>query len=144
LAVTGSSTIINILTGYTYIFKILGGIFLVYLGWTLLSKKNTEVKETPDLKSKIKDFGSVYLLTLSNPSTILVFMSLIFTMQSMVKTAGSFLVVLGIFTGSILWWLFLVTLVFLSKSKLKPNQIDFISRLGGVALILFGIFSSIF
>ena len=144
VAVAGASSLIHFLTDYIRVFKILGGIFLIYLGFTFVLKKSKDLAVKPDLTTKVKDLFGTYLLTLSNPATILMFMSLIFTIQSSTSTANPFLVILGIFLGSILWWIFLVSSVSFSRSRLKPSQINFISQLGGAALIIFGVYSSIF
>ena len=55
-------------------------------------------------------FGTTYLLTLSNPMTIIAFTGMIAGLGAAAGTGGqaAYVLVLGVFLGSALWWLILV------------------------------------
>jgi len=48
---------------------------------------------------------------------------------------------LGIFTGSLLWWLMLTGIVAGTAAKLAPNMLVWINRLSGLVLIGFAFYA---
>ncbi len=80
---------------------------------------------------------STYLLTLTNPMTILAFIGLIAALGT-ASAAGPYLLVGGVFLGSLLWWLILVAGIRLLKSRLPVSALRWLDFISGAVLILWG------
>jgi threonine/homoserine/homoserine lactone efflux protein len=88
-----------------------------------------------------RGFASAYLLTLANPPTILFFAGLFASIAALSTVEQAAVFALGIFTGSLLWWLALTGIVAGTAAKLAPNVLAWINRLSGLALIGFAFYA---
>jgi threonine/homoserine/homoserine lactone efflux protein len=123
-------------------FRVIGGLFLCYLGIkTLLARPKEQAKRTKDL-GVVKDFVSTFFLTLTNPMTIISFAA-IFAGLGLVGSSGSYMsagvLVLGVFLGSALWWLILVSGAGLFKERFGHNGLRWVNRVSGAIITGFGI-----
>ena len=138
VAVFGFRIVNDFTAAYAFPLRIIGSVFLVYLGvkaW--ISKVSTE--RSDDSRNGVGfSFGSAYLLTLANPATILTFMALT---ASIGTTAGrSFFLPVGIMLGSTSWWLLLTTSIYWISRRLPLTFIRFINMISSVILIMFGLY----
>ncbi|MFO1430821.1 MAG: LysE family transporter [Candidatus Competibacteraceae bacterium] len=119
----------------------LGGIFLLYLGWRLFSSLPTEQNSALRSTDLMEDYASTFLLTLTNPVTILAFIG-IFTGLGLAAGERNFnaagLLVLGVFLGSLLWWLLLALAVGALRRRLSPATRRRLNRAAGTVIALFG------
>lgn len=80
--------------------------------------------------------GSVFLLTLSNPLTILSFLAIFASLnQASTLAGGAAVLVLGVFCGSAAWWLGLALLLVATRRQLSARWQQRI-RQGSGALLL--------
>ena len=87
-------------------------------------------------------YGSTFLLTLTNPVTILSFAAVFagLGLGSAVSDYGSAaLLVLSVFTGSALWWLILSGSVSLLRTKVTSRVLLWINRVSGAIILGFGL-----
>jgi threonine/homoserine/homoserine lactone efflux protein len=122
---------------------LLGGVFLCFLGVRAFVDRREE-EGAPDGGGRLPAvYGSTFLLTLSNPSTILsfaaVFAGLGVGVSADYRGAGE--LVLGVFIGSALWWGFLCSAVGLLRSRVTPAWTQAINRASGCLLVAFGIYA---
>ena len=123
--------------------RLLGGLFLMYLGGKAFLA--TPAAAAPGGKNGglLAAYTSTFLLTLTNPATILSFAA-IFAGAGLASTAGNYgqaiVLVMGVFAGSALWWLLLSGGVSLFRAKLTPNRLRWVNRLAGVVIGGFGLF----
>jgi threonine/homoserine/homoserine lactone efflux protein len=80
-------------------------------------------------------------MTTANPMTILAFVGL---MAGIGASAGSdprapYWLVLGVFLGSMLWWLFLVQMALAARSRLTASAIRWLDLGSGAVLLVWGI-----
>jgi threonine/homoserine/homoserine lactone efflux protein len=122
--------------------SLFGGIFLCYLGIrTFLS---TPADESALVKSKgvLRNYLSIFILTLTNPMTILSFAA-IFAGLGLANQPGDYLsamiLVLGVFSGSASWWLILSFGVSLFRGRVTPQWMVWINRVSGLIILTFGI-----
>ena len=122
--------------------RLIGGLFLCYLGvrsW--LSVPSTSEAEVRPL-SRLGAYLSTFLLTLTNPVTILAFAA-IFAGLGMVDAAASYTaaacLVLGVFAGSSLWWLTLSGVVGIVRARVTGRWLRVVNRVSGVVLVGFGV-----
>ena len=120
-----------------------GGLFLIYLGcraWTAVPPSAGNEPRGP--KGLVTDYLSTFFLTLTNPITILSFAA-IFAGLGLGTSPGDYLsawlLVLGVFSGSALWWLLLSFGVSFFRERLTPQWMLWINRLSGVVVTAFGV-----
>lgn len=120
--------------------RVIGGLFLCYLGvTTFLAKPPTETA-TLSRTGLTGAYVSTLLLTLTNPATILSFV-LIFA--GLAPTGLGYgqasVLVLGTFLGSALWWVLLSGGVSLLRHRLTPRRLQWLNRGFGALIVGFGI-----
>lgn len=140
----GLAFISNFLVSQQTWLHVIGGAFLCYLGIkTLLSKPAGQAAPIKG-KGLIGAYFSTFLLTLTNPLTILSFVA-IFAGLGLAGTGGHYInagiLVLGVFTGSALWWLLLSSGVGLFREKLGDGGLVWVNRISGVIILGFGIYA---
>ena len=121
--------------------RVFGGLLLIGIGILYIRKPPAELgKETND-KSGHSDYISTLLLTLTNPTTVLSFLALLtgLGMGGHKVWWLTFLVVGGIFTGSMLWWVILVMIVDHLRDRFSPQAFCWMNRIAGFAIGAFGL-----
>jgi threonine/homoserine/homoserine lactone efflux protein len=87
-------------------------------------------------------YGSTFLLTLTNPMTILSFAA-VFAGLGAAETARDYgaamVLVLGVFVGSVLWWFALSGVVSLFRERFDVYALRWVNRISGVVLAGFGV-----
>jgi putative LysE/RhtB family amino acid efflux pump len=126
----------------TYI-KLVGGVFLLYLAYMELKVKPSSAGVTVGKSKNMSRLtAEVFFLTLTNPATILSFIGIFASIGGGANsTSEMFLLVLGIFLGSMTWWLFLGTLIVKIKHKLPESWIHRIRYLSAIILGGFGLWA---
>lgn len=140
----GLAFLSNFLVSQQTWLRLVGGVFLCYLGLkTLLSRpaKTTAVARGAGL---LGAYASALLLTLTNPLTILTFAA-IFAGLGLTAIGGDYAkasaLVAGVFTGSAMWWLILSSGVNLFQAKLNLGQLRWMNRVSGIVIAGFGLFA---
>ncbi|MGP7818000.1 LysE family translocator [Niallia sp. 01092] len=141
IAAFGLTIITHFLVGYQFWFQLVGGCFLLYLGAKTARTKAASLHSTVERKTILNAYFSVFLLTLTNPMTILSFIA-IFSGFGATSSQGTIslaiLLVVGVFIGSACWWILLSFAVNLSREKMMPH-LGLVNKLSGSLIILFGL-----
>ena len=162
VAAFGLTAISNLLIEHTTFLQMGGGLFLCYLGLTTFFATpsiaptaldtSSDISSNPSLgnpgqllsrKARFAAYTSTLALTLTNPATILSFFA-IFAGLGITETAylNSVTLVFGVFTGSALWWLVLVSGVVHLRNRLTPRRLlhfnRWLSRVFGLLICGFG------
>jgi len=134
----------DFLVGQSNWLRVAGGIFLLYLGIKIFYSKPVEKTIAPRKDGLFGAFLTTFLLTITNPITILSFIA-IFAGLRLGDTGQNYLsasmMVVGVFLGSAAWWLTLSTGVSLLRTKLTPALLTWVNRTAGIIIFSFGIFS---
>jgi threonine/homoserine/homoserine lactone efflux protein len=142
VAAFGLTIISSFLIGQKIWFSLIGGLFLLYLGIKTLLSKPAEQAVKVGGNGLLGAYTSTFLLTLTNPMTILAFAA-IFAALGLGNTSGSYtsalILVLGVFCGSALWWLLLSGGVGLFRDKFNAKGLLWVNRISGVIITAFGI-----
>lgn len=136
----GLTVISNLLVNHHIILKIVGGIFLCYLGLkTFLEKPAQEAASTSGKVASA--YASTFFLTVTNPMTILSFIGIFagFGLASSRNYFDSGILVLGVFLGSALWWLLLATGVSWFRTKMGDRTLKRINQISGLMIFGFGL-----
>ncbi len=146
VAALGLTAVTTVLTGSAIWLKLVGGLFLCYLGVTaLLARPAERAAETSERGGMLAAYLSTLALTIANPLTILSFVG-IFAGLGLAKTTGgdplaALLLVAGVFVGSALWWLLLSGSVSLLRARFGPVALLWVNRISGTLVLAFGIWA---
>lgn len=140
IAAFGLTAITQALTDHLTLIRIAGGAFLIVLGARTFVAHARSLDE-PEARAS-GGYLSTFLLTLSNPTTILSFAA-VFAGIGIGATAPSTLrataLVAGVFLGSAAWWLFLSTTASAMRGRIRPHQLTWINRASGALITGFGV-----
>jgi threonine/homoserine/homoserine lactone efflux protein len=143
IAAAGLTLVADFLVRQQAWLGLLGGGFLLYLGIKTFRTPPQTSESSAEKYSTGGNYFSTLLLTLSNPMTIFMFAA-IFGGMSVQSEAifryNAFFLVLGVFTGSALWWLTLSAAVSLLRDKVNARLMTWVNRLAGAAITGFGLF----
>lgn len=118
-----------------------GGTFLLWLGARMFRVPGTESGPPPS-RGHAGAFLSAFLLTLSNPMTIVSFAAVFAGLGAAGNGAGAggaAALIAGVFLGSASWWLFLGTVTARLGRGLGAGAMRVVSRCGGVIVAGFGL-----
>lgn len=151
IAAFGLTFIANFLMSYAVWLRLIGGLFLCYLGVTTFLAKPAKLEavtesEKPtkfaDYSPILRAYGSTFLLTLTNPITILAFAT-VFAGLGLANTGGNYvsaaILVLGVFAGSAAWWLLLSSGINLFRRKFDTTGLRWVNRVAGIMIVAFGV-----
>ncbi len=146
IAAFGLTLISNFLVSEQTWIRLIGGLFLIYLGIKTIITKPAEQAATTKARANgyFGAYASTFLLTLTNPLTILSFAAIfagIGVGGANKSVVSATVVVLGVFTGSTLWWIILTSAISLLRNKFTHQWLRWINRISGVIIMLFGVFA---
>ncbi|MGO4106098.1 LysE family translocator [Paenibacillus sp. YAF4_2] len=143
IAAIGFTTLTNLLVEQQMWISLIGGLFLCYLGYQSVKALPIGNQEIPLNSGLLRAYLTTFFLTLTNPMTILSFVAIFAGIQHSTEatTGDSLLLVLGIFFGSLLWWLQLAVVIGAIRQALNQTVMRGISILSGIVLLLFGVWS---
>ncbi|MFV9502986.1 MAG: LysE family translocator [Oscillochloridaceae bacterium umkhey_bin13] len=143
VAVLGLSVLADWLTGVSFWTRLVGGLFLVYLGVKILRERPAErPAEVTAGRGLWGAYFSTLFLTLTNPATIIAFTAIFAGLGAGMGT-GSYLDGLllagGVAVGSALWWLGLSGAVGLLRTRVTPQALRWVNLIAGLVIIGFGV-----
>ena len=142
VAAFGLTFVSDWLIGYQQWLRVLGGCYLLYVGGrALLSRPQREHKAEPDAETLLRDYISTFGLTLTNPITMLAFLGIFSAvgLSGEQATLGrAAILVLGVWTGSLLWWLGLSFGLGSLFRSIEPRHLLWINRGSGIILLVSG------
>jgi threonine/homoserine/homoserine lactone efflux protein len=138
----GLTFISDLLIGQQSWIRLIGGLFLCYLGVKTLLAQPSEEAASAQGSGLLGAYGSILFLTLTNPMTILSFAA-IFAGLGVADTGGDYgsaaMLVLGVFTGSGLWWLLLSGIAGVLRARFDARALRWVNRVSGVIILAFGV-----
>jgi threonine/homoserine/homoserine lactone efflux protein len=125
----------------------LGGILLVVIGIFYFFKRPAALDaRLQDRESAYSDIRSTFLLTLTNPTTVLSFLALLAALGMGAQRHWWLTVFLvgGIFCGSMMWWIVLSVIVNHFRNRFNDRLLRLMNRFAGVAIGGFGVAAFVF
>lgn len=143
VAAFGLALIGDLVLTWQHWLRLVGGLYLLYLGSrVLVSRVREEAQPAARWGGVGGAYASSFLLTLTNPATILSFAGVLAGLGVAEYDArGAGLLVLGVFAGSAIWWLFLSVTVGLLQDRVNSSVLRWVNRLSGVAIAAFGAYA---
>ncbi len=140
----GLTFISSFLVNQRALFRLIGGVFLLYLGVRSFLARPSEQPSSTAGNGLTGAYLSTFFLTLANPMTILAFAG-IFAGLGIAEGNRDYLsagiLVSGVFLGSALWWLILSGGVGLFRKKVDIRALQWVNRISGLIIMTFGIVS---
>ena len=133
----GVTAVIVLLTEARAPLALGGALFLLWLAWK--AWQGSEPRRAAAARGGVRGwqaFGGTFVLTMSNPATILSFIAVFSSLAAGMNTASPGWMVAGVFIGSAAWWFLLVGLVGRLRERLREAHLRWIRR--GSALLLAG------
>jgi threonine/homoserine/homoserine lactone efflux protein len=138
----GLTTVSELLVRQEAWLRLLGGLFLCYLGLKTFLTPPAEQAATLKSGGLATAFVSTLALTLTNPMTILSFVA-VFAGLGLGTSTGSYsaagFMVFGVFVGSAIWWLLLTAGVGWFRNRLDPPRLRWVNRISGFVIMGFGL-----
>jgi threonine/homoserine/homoserine lactone efflux protein len=134
------SLVIHFLVLERFWVRLLGGTLLLLIGVLYYFKRPPSLKENREVRGH-SDFFSTFLLTLTNPTTVLSFLAVLAALgmdHHNVWWLTVFLVA-GIFCGSMAWWIFVVSMVNRMRDRFNGAALRWMNRIAGLAIGAFGV-----
>ncbi len=143
----GLTLITNLLVTNSLWLRLAGVGFMCYLGIkTALTPPSSEAARDEG-RGLVGLYTSTFLLTMTNPMTILSFAVILAGMGSG-SESGNYLattiLIAGIFCGSALWWLVMTGGLGLLHKKVTPVMLLWVNRISGSIILIFGLVSLLF
>ena len=141
IAAFGLTSVSSFLVSEQEWIRLIGGLFLILLGIRIFKKSKPASSVAAGSSGLARDYTSTYLITLSNPLTVISFAA-IFAGLGLAGTGGGSAaveLVAGVFSGSCLWWVILSAGVGSFKGRLASGGIGWVNRLSGVIILAFGL-----
>ena len=114
----GVTTLIAWLLGIQTWLALFGSAFLLWMAWRIVTKPVAPRRnERPPAGTLLRYVSGTFVLTLSNPTTILSFMAVFGALAGRAPAASPWAMVSGVLVGSALWWLILSSIVGLLRER---------------------------
>jgi threonine/homoserine/homoserine lactone efflux protein len=139
----GLSVISELLLDYQQWLRIGGAVFLLFLGINAFASDPLEgTQNQRDPEDLIADFASTFVLTITNPITILAFLAIFAGIgfsgvQATLSRAA--ILVLGVWIGSLLWWAALAFGAGAMRVSFDRRHLVWIHRGSGGILVFSGV-----
>jgi threonine/homoserine/homoserine lactone efflux protein len=144
IAAFGLTAVTDLLVDWRRALGIVGGLFLLWLAWRTIRSVPGEAAADTSRRGLPGAYLGTLGLTLTNPMTILSFAALFVGLGVTGGDAlGATLLTLGVFGGSAAWWVVLVTVIGVVRSRLTATglrRVNIVSGLiiGAFALVALG------
>jgi threonine/homoserine/homoserine lactone efflux protein len=139
----GLTVISDVLFSYQDWLRVGAAAFLLYVGITaLLSDPTARARSGRDPEGLFGDFASTFVLTVTNPVTILSFLAIFgaigFTGEQATMGHAAILVA-GVWLGSFAWWIGLIAAAGLLRLTFRHHHLVWINRGSGGILVGAGV-----
>ena len=144
IAAFGLTALSSLLVDNRTLLQLIGGFFLLYLGLRILfaPSKAIQTESKAEPVNLLRAYASTFALTITNPMTILTFLSIFAGLglaEAESNAVGSVVMVSGVFLGSALWWLTLSFGVSVSRQWMNERMMQWINRASGLVIVGFAL-----
>ncbi len=142
IAALGITLISGFLVEHQTALRLLGGIFLCYLGYKIYRTRPRSEALPSNVTGLFSAYATTFVLTFSNPITILSFVA-IYAGWGVESLRGHYLgaavLSLGVFLGSSLWWLIMFVGLSLFPDVVSARVLGVVHKVSGAILAGFGV-----
>jgi len=119
-----------------------GGVALCLIGLRSLLTRKMPLPATRDNKNLIGDFVSAFLVTLTNPITVISFAAIYAAINIphlAENTRWGMALTLGVLIGAAVWWFLLTTVAGVFHGRIAERGVLWINRISGAVILSFGV-----
>jgi threonine/homoserine/homoserine lactone efflux protein len=138
----GVSAVADFLVDHQVALRVIGGVFLCYLGIRIFRSIPRLREAGSEDSGLVRYFVSAFVLTLTNPLTLFAFAAIFATSGVGLASDGFLsvaLLVLGVFTGSALWWFILSGVVSIFHRSISLRGLVIVNRISGTLIAAVGV-----
>ncbi|MGF7159757.1 threonine/homoserine/homoserine lactone efflux protein [Rhodoligotrophos appendicifer] len=150
VAAFGLTAISEFITQYDRFITGVGGIVLLVLGLRTIfadpsaKLEKMEPNQELDLANQIATFGTTFVLTITNPATLMGFLFIFSSAGGLVSENENYVhagaLVIAVMAGSLLWWIVLSGIVSHFRERLTRQGLRLVNAISGVLIAGFGAF----
>jgi threonine/homoserine/homoserine lactone efflux protein len=133
----GISLISGFLLDHQFVLRLVGGVLLCCLGVKIYNTKPKQGPLPSNVNGLFGTYATTFLLTLSNPVTVLQFIA-IYAGWGVTSLSGHYfaaaILTLGVFTGSAFWWIALFVGLTMFHHKFTLEVVGWIHRISGAVI----------
>jgi threonine/homoserine/homoserine lactone efflux protein len=140
IAAFGLTFVSDVIASQHFWLRLVGGGILLFLGIRTFRAKRKDPVVPYENKGMLGSYLSAFLLVLTNPVTIFAFVAVFaaFGLGHKLFVVSACILVIGVFTGSGLWFLILSYVATTFRKKLDSDGLRWVNRIAGVLIILSG------
>ena len=136
----GVTAVIDTLTGARVPLAVGGGAFLLWLAWRTWHTPPADTAAQAGMGAGLAScFAGTFVLTLSNPATILSFIAVFGTLGARMQVGSPWTMVAGVLLGSALWWGLLCAAVGRLRSRFDARAQTWVNRASALGLAGFAL-----
>jgi len=145
IAVAGISFIITFIEEKVIFFRILGGLFVIFIGLKIFREDPVSAyRETGrDVGIGFVDnYVTALLMVLSNPMTLLAYIAIFASISyspGVRFMEGPAVTILGLIISALIWWFSLTYYLDKFRTRVRLRFIFWFQKLAGILIILFGL-----
>jgi threonine/homoserine/homoserine lactone efflux protein len=145
IAALGLTTISSFMVSQQFWLQLGGGFFLVYVGLKIaLSPPSAQTGKSNEDPGLARAYGSILLLMLANPATLLLFFAVLAALGISPDQGGLVSVlqlICGVFTGSAIWWWLLSLIAEQLRGHLTDGRMRLVNLTAGLAILVIAVWS---
>lgn len=136
----GLTFISNFLIKYQTSFRLVGAALVLLIGIKIFKSKHIP-KATTNYKNLLKVYISTFLISISNPTTIIssIIVFAAYGVSGTCNYSNALELVAGVFCGAGIWWVIVIFIVSLFKHKMDEGRLNSLNKVFGVIIMCFGL-----
>lgn len=145
LMVAAGLSATGLLLAYATPMQLAGGLLIALLGARAIlagmAHRETTAARSTAGGGLAAAFASAWALTMANPTTILAFAGLVAGLgaSAAAQPGAAYVLVAGVFFGSLTWWIVLTGAVALARARITPALMRWLDLASGAVLLLWGL-----
>jgi threonine/homoserine/homoserine lactone efflux protein len=148
ITILGLSSLTSFIENNQQLLQLIGSLFLLFFGIKTLKTDRKEDEKPQDKQSGyFKVFFMMFILTITNPLTLLSFVA-IFSAMGIETLENDWVAVSllsgGVFLGSTAWWVLVSSSSSYFLGKIRSSSAKKINRILGISIIMVSLFSFVF
>lgn len=144
LAALGFTVIISFINEERFVISLIAGFIIIGIGLKIFLSNPVKDIRSRDKASKTlwRDYYSVFVLSISNPYTIFIFVAFFSGVHingNVSPALVPFFLIPGVLVGTISWWFFLSYFVSRFKKKIRLRFIVRANKVAGIVVMVIGV-----
>jgi len=143
-AAFGITAVSEFVVSYATWIQIVGGVILIAVGARIMAAApETSLQgEVVPRSRPVALVGSTYLLTITNPATLMGFIAIFGGVGNLVSKPGDYasaaVMVAAVMAGSLIWWLIVSWCASLLRGRVAGRRLRYVNWAAGAVIVLFG------